>query len=406
MPLSDSQRLRLAFVDTADARWPGGMHYLKNLFVALRSLDEGERPEIALVTGAGSAHALGSFVDRLIPAPPEATSGSFWRRQAARLRRRLGLDSAWALQAVLRKHGADCLFSMVEYGGRFDVPLVSWIPDFQHLRAPEWFSAEEIRFRNALYSRLASYAGRVVLSSQDARRDFEQFAPDSRLKARVLSFVSHVPDGTYDSDPEWVCEQYDLPRRFFYLPNQFWTHKNHLVVLDALDLLKSRHEDITVVCTGSVHEYRAPMYFAELLAQVSRLKLRDRLIILGVVPHAHIFQLMRQSLALLQPSLFEGWSTTVEEAKSVGKRIVLSDIPVHREQNPPGAVFFDPRDPQSLARCLVEVASDAAPGPNRELEQRARVLYPSRLNEFGGTFVRIAREVVAPSGSSVRPSSR
>ena len=63
-----------------------------------------------------------------------------------------------------------------------------------------------------------------------------------------------------------------------------------------------------------------------------------------MLPRAHVFRLMRQSLAVLQPSLFEGWSTSVEEAKSVGKRMILLDIPVHREQDPPRALFFDPRD--------------------------------------------------------------
>ncbi|TIN29445.1 hypothetical protein [Mesorhizobium sp.] len=34
---------------------------------------------------------------------------------------------------------------------------------------------------------------------------------------------------------------------------------------------------------------------------------------------------------LLKPSHIEGWSTTVEEAKSLGTPMLLSDIPLHRE---------------------------------------------------------------------------
>lgn len=44
--------------------------------------------------------------------------------------------------------------------------------------------------------------------------------------------------------------------------------------------------------------------------------------------------LMKHAIAIINPSLFEGGSTTVEEAKSLLKVIILSGIPVHREQNP------------------------------------------------------------------------
>ena len=64
---------------------------------------------------------------------------------------------------------------------------------------------------------------------------------------------------------------------------------------------------------------------------------------------------MRQSLAVIQTSLFEGWSTSVEEAIALGKQIILSDIPVHREQNPKQGVYFDPNAPVQLASILENI---------------------------------------------------
>ena len=64
----------------------------------------------------------------------------------------------------------------------------------------------------------------------------------------------------------------------------------------------------------------------------------------GSGSQAHLFQIMRRSLAVLQPSLFEGWSTTLEEARSIGKRTIVSDIAVHREQDLHTAMYFRPRD--------------------------------------------------------------
>jgi glycosyltransferase involved in cell wall biosynthesis len=180
-----------------------------------------------------------------------------------------------------------------------------------------------------------------------------------------------------------------------YLPNQFWVHKGHRVVVEALAQLRASRPDIVVVCTGNPSDHRAPQYFGELLAEVSQRGVRESFIVLGWVPQAHIYHLMRQSLAVLQPSRFEGWSTTVEETKSIGKRILLSDIPVHREQCPPAAHYFGPDDAVALATALIDVYETSAPGPDEDMESRARAELPARTREYGATFLGIAEDAAA-----------
>jgi glycosyltransferase involved in cell wall biosynthesis len=206
----------------------------------------------------------------------------------------------------------------------------------------------------------------------------------------------------YATDPAEICERYHLPERFIYLPNQFWQHKNHGLVVDAVALAKRRCPDIAVVCTGNTQDHRNPLYLGKLLSKVAALDLRDNFIILGWVEHPDIYQLMRQSLAVLQASLFEGWSTTVEEARSVGKRIILSDISIHREQDPPSATFFDPRDPNALAERLLEAYVDRRSGADDELEASARRSLPERTREFGERFLEILTEVAGPSRDLVQ----
>lgn len=60
----------------------------------------------------------------------------------------------------------------------------------------------------------------------------------------------------------------------------------------------------------------------------------------------------RQAVANINPSLFEGWSTTVEEAKAIGKPVALSGILVHREQNPGQARYFPAHDGVAPAEIL------------------------------------------------------
>lgn len=388
--------MRIAFAHLDGSVWTGGLNYLRNLFAALYSLDESRRPEIALLVSAkadpNSYQVLETHMDRLLRTHREPAWPWTIQQWLTATRERLGI--APPLLSFLQQQNVRCLFSMAEYGPHFRMPLLTWIPDFQHHRLPEMFSDEERQERDRRHRRIEQYATRVIVSSRDALNDWACFAPEAVSKARVLSFVAQVPSDVYRADPAWVCEHYNLPQRFFYLPNQFWKHKNHQLVLQALALLHLQYPDIVVVCTGNTHDYRHSQYFAQLRDEIAANQLESNIIILGAVPHEHVLQLMRQSLAVLQPSLFEGWSTPVEEAKSIGKSIIISDLPVHREQDPPAAVFFNPHDPEQLANCLKDVFLSKTAGPDVELEARAKAQLPERTRQFGTQLVDIVKEAV------------
>jgi glycosyltransferase involved in cell wall biosynthesis len=147
-----------------------------------------------------------------------------------------------------------------------------------------------------------------------------------------------------------------------------------------------------VVSTGSPDDYRNPDHYRSLCARVTELGIDDAFVRLGVVPYRDLLALMRHALAIINPSLFEGWSTTVEEARALGKRVLLSDIPTHREQSPAHAVFFDPRDPAGLAGLMGGTWDDETRepvvAPDAEHAHAARrIAFSRRYHEIlGGVF--------------------
>ncbi len=388
--------MRVAVADLGKAGWTAGEHYLRNLLTALGAVASQEGVQTLLLRPPGregdSLAGLAGEV-RELPLAEPVPAGPAARLRAA-LAARGVLPPPSPLRRELRAARVDCLFAAREFGPRLGVPLVAWIPDFQHRCLPEMFTPEELRRRDEVFRRILERAQRVLLSSRAAQGDLEDFAPELAGKARVVPFVAHLPPEARRADPREVCRRYRLPRRFFFLPNQFWAHKNHRLVLEALEILAARGRRVTVVCTGNTTDTRNPHYFGRLLAEVSARGLRESFILLGLVEHAEVFALMRQGLAVLQPSLFEGWSTTVEEVKSLGKAIVLSDIPVHREQAPPRAWFFDPRDPEELAAHLERLWEELAPGPDARLEAAAAEALPARSRAFGRAVVAVLREAV------------
>lgn len=126
-------------------------------------------------------------------------------------------------------------------------------------------------------------------------------------------------------------------------------------MIEALGLLATQGCRPLVISTGTTHDYRNPDYFPALCSRLEKVGLPDRLRFLGLGPYAEVAVLMRNAIAFINPSLFEGWSTTVEEAKSIGKRLMLSDLADHREQAPTRSLFFDPHSSDDLAAKMIEV---------------------------------------------------
>lgn len=295
---------------------------------------------------------------------------------------------AFILERFLRYKNISVLSHSGHLGPRSNFPTIGWIPDFQHVRLPAFFSEKERRSRDRGFRRLADFCKFVVVSSRDAQKDFSAFHPVAAHKAEVLHFVPGSSHGAFE-DRGALLGRYGIEAPYLHLPNQFWTHKNHKVVVEALARVRARGRRALVVCTGATIDSRAPGHFDDVMARAKALGVEDDFRVLGLVPFADLNGVMEHAVALINPSLFEGWSTTVEEAKSTGKTIILSNIPVHLEQAPAHGVYFSPADPDQLADAMLRVLD--AHSPSAEAEQRvsAQRLLPTRVKAFAERFEEI-----------------
>ena len=83
----------------------------------------------------------------------------------------------------------------------------------------------------------------------------------------------------------------------------------------------------------------------------------------------------------------------VEEAKSIGKNMILSDIGVHKEQNPKLAAYFDPYDEVSLATLMEEIWLNGVKNNDLSDQQLENDLI-TRTKEFGLNYYNILKNVV------------
>lgn len=294
------------------------------------------------------------------------------------------------MEKILRDNKVEVIsHSRLAFGGR-SIKKINWIVDFQHIHLPRMFSWFEIVYRNMLFRRFAQGSDVVVLSSDDAGNDFRKIYPRYAGKAKILKFVSQPDVRIYSMDDIGAIEKkYGFRGKFFYLPNQLWKHKNHRVVLRALDILKRRGEDVLVISSGLMTDYRHKGYKEELMDYIRRKNLEKNILFLGLIDYIDVLALMRHSIAVINPSLFEGWSSTVEEAKSIGKSLILSRIAVHEEQCPPSVEYFDPENERELAEIISEKLKKSSGGPELELEKEAGRRIKERTRQFGATYQKI-----------------
>jgi glycosyltransferase involved in cell wall biosynthesis len=375
--------IRVGFALSFDDSWLGGINYLRNLLTALYELP-GRKIEAVIFTGFRSQVNFDGF-----PAVKIVRSRIFDRGSLPWLIRKLwlrGFLHDLLLERLLKKHGVTVLSHSGWLGKGSPIHAIGWIPDFQHIHLPDYFNLKQIKMCNSEFHNLCRLCSKVIVSSYDAQSDLIRFDPGCKSKSEVLQFVvASTKENTTLPSRVKLEQQYKFTGNYFLLPNQFWKHKNHRVVIEALGLLGREGKKVLVLATGSTADHRHPEYFKSLMERAKELDVLDNFNYLGVVPASDLAGLMRDASAIINPSFFEGWSTSVEEAKSLGKRVILSDIPVHREQNPALGRYFLPDDAHALAGILWAVWNEHVSDEPQRIESASRATDQRRF-EFAQKY--------------------
>jgi glycosyltransferase involved in cell wall biosynthesis len=383
--------IRVGIMVNLSERWMGGVNYFANLVQAIQALDNRRIDPVIFVPSRTDAKLLAGFQSVEI-IQTSLLDGTNKMRHIQTLTEGL-LGRNYPMERLLRRARIDLLSHSRPFGSRSPVPTISWIADFQHRHLPEFFSSSQIKRRNRYDEYVCRSCSTLLLSSFNAQDDLFQFFPGAAKKSRVLQFVSLLHNKNWqEAESSYFKNRYKANDGYFHLPNQFWESKNHRVVIDALALLKARGVNFTVLATGNTQSANNPSHFVSLMRRAKEAGVEDRFRVLGLVPLEDLAGLMRGAIALINPSLFEGWSTTVEEAKSLGKTLILSDIPVHREQAPRHGIYFSPNDAEDLASAMVRVSDAFSETQEKNRREEAWRALGGRIQAFARRYEEIVLE--------------
>lgn len=354
--------------------WAGGVIYILNIISALKLLEDSKKPELLIYHKSDSPIEDIKKIEypyiRFIEIDVKLPKWKKWLNYGTLLFANKSLV-ADTLPDVLYPDFRSLSFGKKPY---------HWIPDLQHYFLPKMSSPAEVINQKKYHQSIARKKGTVVFSSADAMNSFKRFYPDHLCELRLLRFASIVPS-IKDCNVEDLMIRFGIEKPFFMAPNQFWKHKNHTIVLEAIKILKQRRLRFQVVFTGSQQDHRNKEYFGELKKFIEIHQLEDYIRFLGFIDRKEQLKLMDESKALVQPSLFEGWSTVVEDAKAINKFIIVSNLPVHLEQINKNCCFFDPTRSEELAEIMAKVL--------KQDPQVESIDYNTNIRKFAEDFLQV-----------------
>ena len=145
-----------------------------------------------------------------------------------------------------------------------------------------------------------------------------------------------------------IKEKYDLKYDYIFYPAQFWAHKNHIYILKALKILKSKKFIIlNVIFSGS--DQGNLSYIKDM---TKKFNLENQVRFAGFVSSEEIKFLYSQALALVMPTYFGPTNMPPLEAFKFKVPVLYSNIKGLREQVEDAALLLDLNDPNSLVENL------------------------------------------------------
>jgi glycosyltransferase involved in cell wall biosynthesis len=151
-----------------------------------------------------------------------------------------------------------------------------------------------------------------------------------------------------------VRQKYGISGDYLFYPAQFWAHKNHVNLLMALELLKSRFDrPLALVLVGADHGN-----LSHVKAAAQRLGVADRVHFLGFIARADLIELYHQAFALSYVTFFGPENLPPLEAFALGCPVVASEVSGAREQLQDAALFVDPTSPEQIAQAVLRLACE------------------------------------------------
>jgi len=222
------------------------------------------------------------------------------------------------------------------------------------------FAEEKFRKKKLRqYRHTAEAADLIIAVSRTTRNDLVRFFPQAGEKSVVI--YEGVDERFWQPPPpverrRILHDELRLPERYFLFVGNLTERKNVARLVEAFSRFAgSNRERIFLVLAG-----RESFGRERIMDAIAKAKHRDRIIRLGYIAHHRLPALYRGAIALVFPTLYEGFGLPIVEAMASGCPVITSNRSANAEIASDAAYLVEPEDTDAIASAMYEVATDGA----------------------------------------------
>lgn len=235
-----------------------------------------------------------------------------------------------------------------------------------------WRAKETLALRSATRLFTVSEASRAALARRlsvpEDRFAIVPEAPDDIFFPRTHGAIA----------PELARIGLGSAEPFFLFAGGISPHKNVETLLEAYASVRSERPDgPRLVIVGDVDADPFLSSGSAVRDRIGRLDIEDAVVLPGYVSDEALACLYSAAIAVVLPSLAEGFGLPAVEAAACGAPTLLSELPAHQENLGNAALYFPPTDVRALTERMRLVLDDSALRTKLSQQGRERV---SRLS--------------------------
>ena len=228
------KKINLCFVFPDGGGWTGETNYLKSLISSLSHV-KNDNFNFYVICSYKKKNYLKKFIKT-----KHIIASSFFENNSilSNLRKMIKkiLTKDIVLNHFLKKYK---IHVISHYEPNNIVPTICWIPDLQHLYLKSFFTKSEVNRRNKLFNNYIKFGKSLIVSSNDSYSHLKKNYSIKNIKTFILNFVPKINFENIKNF-NYLREEYNISKNYVYIPNQFWKHKNHLVLIKCANLLKKK----------------------------------------------------------------------------------------------------------------------------------------------------------------------
>jgi len=239
------------------------------------------------------------------------------------------------------------------YGGK--VPIITTMHDLQELHLPENFDEHERLHRGLNNKKAITNSDHVIVSFEHIKNDILKYfnTSDEKLSVCPPPFTEDWFAATKETSKDTLIKKYNLKDQFILYPAATWKHKNHIILIEAVSILKEEGISVQLICTGSKTKY-----CKTLNKKISELGLSDQIKFLGIVPEEDLIGLYNITSLVVIPTKYEAGSGPLYEAMRYSVPVICSDVTSLPDTIGNKKFIFNPNNIDEIASLIKKMLQD------------------------------------------------